>query len=201
MAFKIITINREFESFGSEIAQEVAARLQIPYVDKFLITEAAQKCGFPVEHIEARNELLASRFEYSQAQANHFYGSAETHLTTNEQVAHAQFEIIKELAAEGPCLIVGRCANYLLRDNVEALDVFIHAGFEFRVKCTMERLGLSEKAARREVLRTDKARKKYYKHFTGRNWEDPDSYHLVLNSERMGIEACVQTIINAYKGE
>ncbi len=201
MAYKIITINREFESYGSEIAQQVAARLQIPYVDKFLITESAQKCGFSVEHIEARDELLASRFEYSQAQASHFYGSAETHLTTNEQVAQAQFEIIRELAAEGPCVIVGRCANYLLRDNEEALDVFIHAGLEFRVKCAMERLGLSEKTARREVERTDKARKKYYKHFTGRDWEDPDSYHLALNSERMGIEGCVETILSIYQGK
>ena len=200
MAFKIITINREFESQGSEIAQEVAARLHIPYVDKFLITESAQKSGFSVEHIEARDELLASRFEYSQHQASHLYGSFETHLTTNEQVAHHQFDIIRELAAVGPCVIVGRCANYLLRDNVEALDVFIHAGLEYRVKSTMEKLGLSDKAARKMIRQTDKARKRYYKHFTGLDWHEPDSYHLVLNSERLGFEECVEMIIHAYQG-
>ncbi len=201
MAFQIITINREFESQGSEIAQEVAARLHIPYVDKFLITESAQKCGFTVDHIEARDELLHSRFEYSQAQASHLYGSFETHLTTNEQVAHAQFEIIRELANEGPCVIVGRCANYLLRDREDALDVFIHAGLDYRIKSTMDKLGLSEKAARKMIRQTDKARVRYYKHFTGLDWHEPDSYHLVLNSERMGFEECVKMIMHIYQGD
>lgn len=201
MAFKIITINREFESNGSEIAQEVAARLHLPYVDKFLITESAQKSGFAVHHIEARDELLASRFEFSQAQASHYYGVSETPLTTNDQVAKVQFDLIRELAEEGPCVIVGRCANYILRENPEVLDVFVHAGEDYRVENTMKRMGLEEKAARREVRQTDKARKKYYSHFTGLDWNDPDSYHMVLNSERMGFEECVQMILHAYKGD
>lgn len=201
MAFKIITVNREFESNGSEIAQEVAARLHLPYIDKFLITESAQKSGFSVDHIEAKDELLASRFEYSQTQAAHYYGGGETHLTTNEQVARVQFDIIRELASEGPCLIVGRCANYILREDPAVLDVFIHAGVDFRVENTVRRMGLSEKAARKEVRRTDRARKRYYTHFTGRDWNEPDSYHLVLNSERLGTEACVQAIIHAYHGD
>lgn len=200
MAFRIISINREFESCGNEIAQEVASRLHIPYVDKFLITEAAQKSGFPVDHIEARDESLASRFEYSQAQASHFYGSSETHLTTNSQVAMVQFDIIRELAEEGPCVIVGRCANVLLRERADVLDVFIHAGTDWRVENAMERLGLSEKAARKLVKQTDKARRKYYRHYTGLEWHEPDSYHLVLNSERMGVETCVELILKAYNG-
>lgn len=200
MAFQIITVNREFESQGSEIAQEVAARLHIPYVDKFLITESAQKCGFPVAHIEARDELLHSRFEYSQAQATHLYGFFDTPLTTNEQVAQAQFEIIRELANEGPCVIVGRCANYLLREREDVLDVFVHAGLESRVKRTMEKLELSEKDARKMLRQTDKARIRYYEHFTGRDWHEPDSYHMVLNSERLGFEECVQLILRTYQG-
>lgn len=200
MAYRIITISREFESQGSEIAQAVAARLHIPYVDKFLITEAAQKSGFPVEHIEGRDEVLASRFEYSQAQAYYIYGSGDTPHTANECVAMAQFDIIRELAEEGPCLIVGRCANYILRDREDVLDVFIRAGKNFRLKKTMETLNLPEKAAAKVLRRTDRARQKYYKHYTGQDWHDPDAYHLSLNSERLGVEACVELILKAYNG-
>lgn len=200
MAYRIITISREFESLGSEIAQTVAARLHIPYIDKFLITESAQKSGFPVEHIEGRDEVLASRFEYSQAQAHHFYGAGETPHTPNERVAHAQFDIIRELAEEGPCVIVGRCANYILREREDVLDVFIRAGKAARVKSAMESLGLDEKAAQRIVKKTDKARQAYYKHYTGQDWHDPDAYHISLNSDRLGVDACVELIVKAYEG-
>ena len=200
MGYQIITINREFESRGSEIAQEVAKRLQIPYVDKFLITESAIKSGFTVDQITATDEMLASRFEYSQAQAAHFYTSAESPLPTNAQVAEVQFELIRELAEKGPCLIVGRCANHLLRDRQDVLDVFIHAGRDYRVQRTMESLNLSERAAVRLLKRTDKARKAYYKNYTGMDWNDPNSYHLVVNSDRLPYELCVDLICAAYQG-
>ena len=200
MAYRIITISREFESLGSEIAQAVAARLHIPYVDKFLITESAQQSGFPVDHIEARDEVLASRFEYSQAQAHHFYGAGETPHTTNEKVAHAQFDIIRRLAEEGPCVIVGRCANFILREREDVLDVFIRAGRDFRIRQAMETLDLPEKQAARVLKRTDKARQAYYKHHTGQDWHDSDAYHISLNSDRLGIDLCVETILRAYEG-
>ena len=142
MGYKIITINREFESGGSEIAQAVAQKLHIPYIDRFLVTEAAQQGGFTLERMEATDERLASRFEYSQVAAAKYYGGMDVHFTANEQVAKIQFELIKELAEKGPCVIVGRCANYLLRDRDDVLDVFIHAGFDYRLKRTIEKLGL-----------------------------------------------------------
>ena len=200
MAYRIITVSREFESLGSEIAQAVAAKLHIPYVDKYLITESAQKSGFSVDHIEARDEVLASRFEFSQAQAYHQYGLGDHPYTTNEQVAHSQFDIIRELAEEGPCVIVGRCADFVLKDRDDVLDVFIRAGEAARVKNAMERLGLEEKEARKMVKKTDKARQNYYEHYTGRNWYDPDNYHLSLNSDRLGVDACVELIVKAYGG-
>lgn len=200
MGYRMITINREFESCGSEIAQEVAKRLQIPYVDKFLITESAIKSGFSVDAIQATDEILASRFEYSQAEAAHYYTSAESPLPTNARVAEVQFALIRELAAEGPCVIVGRCANHLLRDREDVLDIFIHAGQEYRVRRTMEKLGMSERSAARLLRRTDKARMAYYKNYTGMDWNDPNSYHMVLNSDRMGLERCVRLICDAYQG-
>ena len=200
MGFQIITINREFESRGNEIAQEAARRLNIPYVDKFLIEEAAQKSGFSMDRILATDELLASRFEYSQAQAGHYYGSSDSPLPTNEQVAQIQFQLIREISNQGPCVIVGRCANYLLRERDDVLDVFVHAGRDYRVRRTMESFDLSERAAVRLLKRTDKARKAYYKNYTGMDWNDPNSYHLVINSDRLSEELCVELILRAYEG-
>ena len=201
MAYKIITINREFESRGNEIAQEVAARLKIPYVDKFLITEAAEKSGHGVSRVAASDEVLASRFEYSQAEAAHYYTSGKSPLPTTAQIAEVQFQLIRELAEAGPCVIVGRCANHVLRERDDVLDIFIHAGRDYRVKRTMESLNLSENAAVRLLKRTDKARKAYYKNYTARDWNDPNSYHLILNSDKLPEELCVKLIVDAYLSE
>jgi hypothetical protein len=199
MGFNIITINREFASRGSEIAQEVAARLQIPYVDKFLITESAAKSGFSVDAITATDEQLASRFEYSQAEAAHYYTASDSPLPTSAQIAEVQFQLIRELSEKGPCLIVGRCANYLLRERTDVLDVFVHAGRDYRVQATMKDLQLSERSAVRLLRRTDKARKAYYRNYTGMDWNDPNSYHMVLNSDRLTQEVCVDLICRAYQ--
>ena len=102
MAYQIITINREFASCGSEIAQQVAKTLHIPYVDKFLITEAAEKSGVHVDRVEATDEQLASRFEYSQAEAAHYYATASSALPTTAQIAEIQFQLIEHIAQQGP---------------------------------------------------------------------------------------------------
>ena len=198
MGYKIITINREFESGGSEIAQAVAQKLHIPYIDRFLVTEAAQQGGFTLERMEATDERLASRFEYSQVAAAKYYGGMDVHFTANEQVAKVQFELIKDLAEKGPCVIVGRCANYLLRDRDDVLDVFIHAGFDYRLKRTIEKLGLPENKAEKVLKQADKGRKEYYSYYTGMDWEDPDSYHLVLNSDKLDFDLCVELICDLY---
>ena len=201
MAYKIITINREFASRGNEIAQEVASRLKIPYVDKFLITEAAEKSGHGVSRVEASDETLASRFEYSQAEAAHYYTSGSSPLPTTAQIAEVQFQLIRELAEAGPCVIVGRCANHVLRERDDVLDIFVHACRDYRVNRTMESFQLSENAAVRLLKRTDKARKAYYKNYTGMDWNDPNSYHLVLNSDKLPEELCVKLIVDAYLSE
>jgi len=198
MGYKIITINREFEAGGSEIAQAVAQKLHIPYIDRFLVTEAAQQGGFSMERMEATDERLASRFEYSQVAAAKYYGGMDVHFTANEQVAKVQFQLIKELAESGPCVIVGRCANYLLRDRDDVLDVFIHAGFDYRLKRTIEKLGLPENKAEKVLKQADKGRKEYYSYYTGMDWEDPDSYHLVLNSDKLDFDLCVELICDLY---
>ena len=200
MAYQIITINREFASCGSEIAQQVAKILHIPYVDKFLITEAAQKSGVQVDRVEATDEQLASRFEYSQAEAAHYYATASSALPTTAQIAEVQFQLIENMAQQGPCVIVGRCANHVLRERDDVLDIFVHASRDVRVHETMKMFSLGEKEAVRLLKRTDKARKAYYKNYTGMDWNDPNSYHMVLNSDLLPVELCVKLICDAYRG-
>lgn len=199
MSYRIITVNREFESAGSEIAQAVAKRLELPYYDRFLITAAAGESGVDEARVAANDEKLESRFDYSQAEAAYYYTNASDPLPTGARLANIQFDLIRALAGEGPCLLVGRCANYVLRDRDDVLDVFIHAGRDYRVRRTMESLELPENRAVRLLKRTDKARKAYYKHYTGRDWNDPNLYHMVLNSDRLGFERCVDMICAAYE--
>lgn len=198
MSYQIITINREFESTGNEIAQAVASKLCIPYYDKFLITAAAEQSGVRENRVEALDERLESRFAYSQAEAAYYFTSAEAPMPTGDKVAEVQFQLIRDIAAQGPCVIVGRCANHVLRDRDDVLDIFIHAGVEFRLNRAVTVLGMSQRQAKKVLKSTDKARKAYYKNYTGTNWNDPDLYHACLNPDRMGFDACVETICQMY---
>jgi len=198
MSYSIITVNREFESGGSEIAQMTAARLGIAYYDKFLITQAAEHSGLQENMAAAADERLESRFAYSQTEAAFYFTSAESPMPTGARLAEEQFRLILEAAEKGPCVIVGRCANYILRERTDVLDVFIHAGREYRLNRAVSRLKLSEKQARKVMKSADKARRAYYKNYTGREWYDPDLYDLILNPDRLGEKTCVDIICGLY---
>ena len=199
MSYKIITINREFESEGSEIAQDVAKRLHLPYYDKFLITESAEQSGISLHNVERTDEQLESRFEYSRAAATYQYSGGESPLPTGARVAQVQFDLIRQLAEEGPCVIVGRCAGHILRERDDVLNVFIHASLESRISRTMSRLSLSEAQAARVLKQTDKARKGYYKKYTDRDWNDPDQYAMILNTDILSEEVCAEMICELYQ--
>ena len=199
MGYRIIAINREFESAGSEIAQAAATRLGLPYYDKFLIEHAAEQVGIDASLVAATEEKLASRFEYSQAEAAFFYTTEESPLPTGARVAEVQFELIKKLAEEGPCVIVGRCANYVLQDRDDVLDIFVHAGLDYRLERTMASLNLPKRKALRVLRRTDKARKAYYNNYTGLDWNDMDLYHMILNPDKLSIDTCVDVICSLYQ--
>ena len=200
MSYRIITVNREFESAGNEIAQAVAERLGIAYYDKFLISAAAEQSGVAEHRVANADERLESRFEYSQAEAAFYFTSAKAPLPTGAQVAEIQFDLIRRIAEEGPCVIVGRCANHVLRERDDVLDIFVNAGRESRLHRAMTSLGLSEKQALRVLKSTDKARRAYYKNYTGLDWTDPKLYHAVFNSDRLGLDTCVDAICRLYQG-
>ena len=196
---KVITVNREFESAGNEIAQAVAKKLDIPYYDRFLITAVAENNGIPVESAEKGDEKMASRFQYSEAQAAFFYSATKSPLPTTAQVAHAQFDLIKEIAKEGPCVIVGRCAGHVLKeDGQKVINIFVHAGTEQRTRRAMENLKLSEADAAKILKQTDKSRRAYHKNYTGHDWDDLDQYDIILNTDRVSFDECVEVICSLY---
>ena len=173
-------------------------RTSMAFHDRFLIIAAAGETGIDQGRVASIDEKLESRFEYSQAEAAYYYTNNKDPLPTGARIAEIQFQLIEALAEQEPCLIVGRCANHVLRERDDVLDVFIHAGRDYRVQRTIERLQLPERKAVRVLKRTDAARKAYYKNYTGCDWNDPNLYHTVLNSDRLGFDACVEAICDLY---
>lgn len=199
MSYRILTFDREFESAGNEIAQAVAEKLNLPYYDRFLITASADESGVKLNDALAKDEKLESRFEYSHAQAAYYYTSSESHLPTGARVAKAQFDLIRRIAEEGPCVIVGRCAGHVLRERNDVASIFVHASRESRLQRTMSLLELPERDADRVLRQTDKARMAYHKNYTEHELTDPDQYHLILNSDLMSPEQCVDLICAFYQ--
>ena len=199
MSNKVITVSREFESAGNEIAQAVAQKLDIPYYDRFLITAVAEDHGMDVEKAEKNDEKMASRFQYSEAQAAFFYSATKSPLPTSAQVAHAQFDLIKKIAQEGPCVIVGRCAGHVLQeDGEDVINVFIHGSYDNRLKRAMKNLNLSETEAAKITKQTDKSRRAYHKNYTGKDWNDLDQYSIVINSDLVTFDEAVELICSIY---
>ena len=194
----IVTIGRQFCSKGNEIGQALSVRLGIPYYDDFILEKAAADHGIPVAYAEHYDEKPATPFEQSVAMASFFYSTAETMATTQEQLSGAQRKTILQLAEQGPCIIVGRCANYILREHPSVLDVFIFAARETREKTLMERFGKTEGEARRMLRRIEKERGAYYKINTGRDWQSPENYDLMLDSGRFGLDHAVDILVTAY---
>ncbi len=195
----IVTIGRRFCSKGNEIGQLLSERLGIPYYDSFILEKAAEEHGIPIEHAEQFDEKAATPFERSIAMASYFYSTASTMQTTNEQLSASQTRMIRDLAEQGSCIIVGRCANYILREHPNVLDVFIFAGLDTRVHNAMEQLGKTEQEAKKLLRRVDKERGAYYKANTGRDWNASENYDLMIDSGRFGIEGAVNILAAAYQ--
>lgn len=202
MKSRILTVNREFESAGNEIAQAVAEKLGIPYYDRFLITNVAEEMGFTPETAEKHDEKPISRFQLSESQAAFFYTSPSSPAPTGVKVAQAQFDLIRKIADEGPCVIVGRCAGYILHEaKKDVVSIFIHAGTESRIKRAMDSLKISEAEATKVLKQTDKARRGYHHNYTGFEWNDPEQYDMILNTDKVSFDECVELICSLYNAD
>ena len=193
MAKRIITISREFGSGGRFIGEEVAKKLGITYYDKNIISEIAEKSGLSPEYIQESAELSPKKGLFAYALA----GRDITGKSVEDMVYEAQRKVILELAEKESCVIIGRNADFILRDWNDVLNVFIHADFEYRKNRVVSVYGQNEFAPDKRIKDKDKRRIAYYKYYTDRKWADAKNYQLCLDSGVLGIDKCVELIEKA----
>ncbi len=199
MEKKIITISREFGSGGRTIGREVANRLGIPFYEKELVDQIALESGFAPKFVEEHGEHAPGKSRLSYAFAHQGVPGVMNGLSTADFLWSIQCSVILQLAEQGPCVIVGRNADYILKDREDVLDVYIHADKEFRADRIVRLYGESEKSPMARLAEKDKRRQINYQHYTGRTWGTAQNYDICLNSGKLGIENCVDIIINLYK--
>lgn len=193
----IITISRQFGSGGREIGKKLAQKLDIPFYDKELIALAAQKSGISPEVLENIDEKAANSLLYSLSIGMYGFGTSgrfSPDLPMNDKLFLIQSEIITEAAKEGPCVIVGRCADYLLRDEPDAVHVFIHASLEKRRERVMRLHNLSAQKAQEMMIKTDKKRANYFNFYTSLKWGQIENYSLCVDSGAIGVDNAVDLI-------
>lgn len=195
MSKQIITVSREFGSGGRTVGKRVAELLGFPYYDKELVKKVALETGFDEHYIEQQGESTTpwrSLFAYAFSGMGGRAGSGT--LTTEDFLWAMQCKVILSLAEQGPCVIVGRCADYILRERQDRLSVLVHAPAAFRADRIVRLYGESEVAPLKRLEEKDKGRKAYYKHYTGNEWGQYHNYALSLDTSIVGIERAAQYI-------
>ncbi len=201
MEKKIITISRQFGSGGRSIGRAVAEQLGIPFYDKELVDQVALESGFAHKYIEEHGEHAPGSSLLSYAFAPQGVPGVMHGLSTADFLWNIQCSVILQLAEKGPCVIVGRNADYILKDRPDCLHVFIHADTDFRAERIVRLYGESEKSPEARLAEKDKRRRVHYQHYTGRKWGDALNYDLCLKSNTVGIDQCVRTIVDSYQGK
>lgn len=196
MEKKIITISREFGSGGRTIGRMVADKLGIPFYDKELVDQIALESGFAPKFVEENGEHAPGSSLFSYAFAPQGIPGVMDGLSTADFLWNIQCQVILQIAQKGPCVIVGRNADYILKDYQEALHVFVHADIEFRADRIVRLYGESEKSPAVRLNDKDRRRKVNYQHYTGRTWGMADNYDLCLNSGKLGVEQCTDIIVS-----
>ena len=199
MEKRIITISREFGSGGRSIGREVAARLGIPFYDSELVEKIALESGFAPSFVEEHGEHAPSTSRLSYAFAHAGVPGVMNGMSAADFLWSIQCSVILQLAEQGPCVIVGRNADYILKDRDDCLDVYIHAPDDARAERIVRLYGQSEKSPEARLQEKDKRRRINYQHYTGRTWGQAQNYDLCLDSAALGIERCVELILACYK--
>lgn len=195
MAKRIITISRQFGSGGRTIGKIVAEQLGFDFYDKELIEKVAEKSGFDKRYIEEEGEYSPSksRFAYS------FVGRNINGMTNNDYIWSIQRKLILELAVKGGCVIVGRCADYILRDRIDVFNVFVHAATDKKAERIVKLYGETDVKPEKRLYEKDKKRAINYKYYTDRTWGMAENYHLTLDSGVIGIDKCAEIIVELSK--
>lgn len=198
----IITVSRQYGSGGREIAERVAAELNIPLYDKEIITAAAA-AGTPSEEAMARVDRTTNSLLYTLAMGSNVLGTTAHfgyRMPLNDKLFILQSDVIREYAREGSCVIVGRCADYVLRDEKNLFRVFIYADFDSRRTRVLERHPEVKSSQIADIInKTDKRRSSYYNFYTGNKWGKLDNYDMAINASTLGIDGAVDAIISYAK--
>ena len=195
MAKRIITISREFGSGGRFIGEEVAKKLGIAYYDKNIIGQIAEKSGLSPEYIQENAELSPKKGLFAYA----FSGRDITGKSVEDMVYEVQRNIILELAEKEPCVIIGRNADYILKDRDDVLNVFIHGDMPEKIKRITGLYNVKEKEAVKMMADTDKRRRTNFNFYTDQNWGKASNYTLCLNSSQLGYDRCEMIIMECVK--
>lgn len=185
----VIAIGREYGSGGRIVAQKVAQKLGIPFYDKEIITQVAKETGFAENFVRDAEARPVNSFMYSLC-------FSAQNLSPADQVFIAQAGVIKKLAEEGACVIVGRCADFILREHGDLLRVFVHAPVDQRVRRVAEEYGVQEANMEGFIAKQDKKRASYYDYFTNARWGDSKTHDLCVSTS-LGIDAVVDIICAA----
>ena len=195
MTKRIITISREFGSGGRFIGEEVAKKLEIAYYDKNIINEIVEKSGLSPEYIQENAELSPKRGLFAYA----FAGRDITGKSVEDMVYEAQRQVILELADKEPCVIIGRNADYILKDRDDVLNVFIHGDAPEKTQRIRQIYHVSEKDAVKMMADTDKRRMANYNFYTNQKWGKASNYTLCLNSSQLGYDRCAYFMIRCVQ--
>ena len=195
MTKRIITISREFGSGGRFIGEEVAKKLGIAYYDKNIISQIAEKSGLSPEYIQENAELSPKKGLFAYA----FSGRDITGKSVEDMVYEVQRNIILELAEKEPCVIIGRNADYILKDRDDVLNVFIHGDMPEKIKRITGLYNVKEKEVVKMMADTDKRRRTNYNFYTDQSWGKASNYTLCLNSSQLGYDRCEMIIMECMK--
>ena len=193
----VITIARQYGSGGREVGHKIAEILGIKCYDRDLITLAAEKSGLSEEALHHADEKAASSLLYTLVMSSNMYHSNvdRFNVPINDKLFCVQSEIIRDIAQRESCVIVGRCADYVLAEHPRVVRVFLYADFENRVKKICAEESISEADARERIVKTDKRRANYYNYYSGQKWGKIDNYDLALSTDKLGPEGTARFIV------
>lgn len=195
MEKKIITVSREFGSGGRSIGRLIAEKLDIPFYDSALVEQISLESGFAPKFVEENGEHSPGNSLFSYAFAPQGVPGVMNGLSTADFLWNIQCSVILQIAEKGPCVIVGRNADYILKDRPDTLNIYVHADKEFRAERIVRLYGNSEKTPAARLNEKDKRRRVNYQHYTGRTWGAAENYDICLDSGKLGIEQCADIVV------
>lgn len=198
----VITISRQFGSGGHEVGEKLARQLDVPFYDKALIAMAAKQSGLSEEVFASADEKASSSLLYSMVMGSYSFGARVpgiNEMPINDKLFLIQSDIIKKAAEEGPCVIIGRCADYILREHGNCMNVFIHASKEERVRRSVAKKDCEERKASDFVTKKDKQRANYYNFYSNKRWDDLQNYDITIDTSRFTVDEAVELLMDAAK--